>query len=817
MSDEMKGKVFPVAIEDEVRKSYLNYAMSVIVSRALPDVRDGLKPVHRRILFGMNEMGLRSDKPPKKSGRIVGDVLGKFHPHGDQSIYDALVRLAQDFSMRMPMINGQGNYGSIDGDPPAAMRYTEAKMMKVAEEMLKDIKKETVDFGPNYDDSMEEPTVLPAAFPYLLVNGASGIAVGMATNIPPHSLNEVAAGIAAYIDNPDITIGELMEYIQAPDFPTGGMIFGRKGVRQAYETGRGKVTVRSKFSIETKSNGRDVIIVHEIPYQVNKANLIVRIADLIRDKKIDGISDLRDESDRDGMRIVIELKRGVSTKIILNQLFSQTQLQVNFNVNALALVDGKPQTLNLKEMVSHFVLHRKNVIIRRTKFDLRKAEERAHILEGLQIALDNIDAVIKTIRESETVEIARHSLMKKFELSEVQAQAILDMRLQKLTSLETKKILEELRQVQELIKELKALLASEEKILNLVKTETGEIAEKFGDPRRTDIVPDEIEQIDIEDLIQKEDMVVVMSHAGYVKRVPVTSYRVQGRGGKGSQSSNLRDEDFIQQLFVASTHDYILIISSEGKAFWLKVHEIPEGTRTSRGSHIRSLLNINADEEVAAVVPLKEFSEEQFIFFCTSRGMIKKVKLSEFSNAKTRGIIGMVMRGDDKIVSAIQTNGSNDIILFSRQGFGLRINEQTVRPMGRSAQGVGGIRLSNTDEMVGAIEVREGLEVLLITEYGFGKRMSADELSIHGRNTKGQTAYATAEKTGEVIGVLNVAPEGELMVITSQGTAIKMKANTIPVYKRTAQGVKILDITKPDFVVAIDSLVKEDEEVEEEK
>jgi DNA gyrase subunit A len=810
--EEQKGKVIPVAIEDEVRKSYLNYAMSVIVSRALPDVRDGLKPVHRRILFGMNEMGLRPDRAPKKSARIVGDVLGKYHPHGDASVYDALVRMAQDFSLRYPLVNGQGNFGSVDGDPPAAMRYTEARMAKLADDMLRDINKETVDFKPNYDDSLEEPEVLPGAFPYLLANGASGIAVGMATNMAPHNLNEISAAINAYIENPEITIDELMEHVTGPDFPTGGIIFGTKGVRQAYRTGRGKITLRSKFSVESTKSGRDVILIHEIPYQVNKANLVMKIADLIRDKKLEGISDLRDESDRAGMRIVIELKKGVSPKIILNHLFNQTQLQINFNVNALALVDGKPKLLTLKDMIHHYVLHRREVIIRRTKYDLRKAEERAHILEGLKIALANIDEVIKTIKESENVSVARVRLMERFSLSEIQAQAILDMRLQKLTSLETQKILEELEQLNALIRELKELLASDSKILGVVGSEVADIADRFSQPRRTDKVIDEIEEINIEDLIQKEDMVVITSHKGYIKRVPVSSYRTQGRGGKGVNASNLRDEDFIENIFVASTHDYILIISSEAKAYYLKVHEIPEGSRTSRGSHIRSLLGISANEDVSAVVPLQKFSEEEFIFLATARGMVKKVATADFANARTRGIIAMVMRGDDKIVSAILCKSKKDIILATRTGIGLRFVEEEVRPMGRTAQGVGGIRLTPGDEIAGAVEADADYHVLFITEHGSGKRMSPDELKPHGRNTRGQIIYTTSEKTGEVVGIQNVQDDDEVMVITSGGTSIKVKASSVAIQGRSAQGVRIFDIEKPDVVVGIDRIAKEDDD-----
>ena len=747
---------------------------------------------------------------PKKSARIVGDVLGKYHPHGDMSVYDALARMVQDFSLRYPLIKGQGNFGSVDGDPPAAMRYTEARMAILAEEMLRDINKETVDFKPNYDDSMEEPDVLPATFPCLLANGSSGIAVGMATNIPPHNLNEISAAINAYIENSQITIDELMQHITGPDFPTGGIIFGSKGVSQAYKTGRGKITVRSKFTLEETKTGRDVIIVHEIPYQVNKANLIVKIADQIRDKKIDGISDLRDESDRNGLRIVIELKKGATPQIILNQLFSQTQLQTNFNVNSLALVKGKPQLLNLKDMIRHYVEHRREVIIRRTQHDLRKAEERAHILEGLKIALAEIDEVIKTIKESENVDQARDSLIQKFTLSENQARAILDMRLQKLTNLETQKILEELEQLTILIKELKALLASEKSILALVGKESSELAERFSQPRRTESVINEIEETNIEDLIQKEDMVVIISNKGYIKRVPVTAYSVQGRGGKGVSASNLRDEDFIQNMSIASTHDYILIISSEAKAYYLKVHGIPEGSRNSRGSHIRSLLGISASEDVAAVVPLQNFSDQQYIFLATERGVVKKVAVSDFSNAKKRGIIAMVIRPNDRIASAILTSGKKDIILVTRSGLGLRFSEHTVRSMGRATQGIRGIRLAGNDKIAGAAEADPQQELLIITENGSGKRVRCDELAPHGRNTRGQAVYKTSEKTGGVARILNVHEDDDIMAITSGGAAIRFRVSTVTIQGRYAQGVRIFDIEKPDVVVGIDHIARED-------
>lgn len=805
------SRVIPVAIEDEVKESYLNYAMSVIVSRALPDVRDGLKPVHRRLLYGMSEMGLRSDQPPKKCARIVGDVLGRYHPHGDASVYDTLVRLAQDFSMRYRMVRGQGNFGSVDGDPPAAMRYTEARLEAIAEAMIQDIKKETVDFSPNYDATLQEPDVLPAAVPYLLCNGASGIAVGMATNMPPHNLREVAAAIAAYIDNPQIDNAGLMQHIKGPDFPTGGIIYGLAGINDAFTTGRGKVTVRARFSIESTKSGRDVILVHEIPYMVNKATLIMRIADLVRDRKLDGIADLRDESDRNGMRIVIELKRGASPKIVLNHLFSNTQLQTNFSVNALALVKGRPQVLTLRDIITYFVEHRREVVIRRTTFDLDKAEKRAHILEGLKIALDNIDEVIQIIKASPDVEQARTRLMSRFELSEIQATEILNMRLQKLTSLETKKILEELAETLKLIEELKALLASEEKILGVVRTETLEISERFGDERRTEIVPNEVERIDIEDLIQKEDMVVLISNRGYIKRIPYSAYRIQGRGGKGSNSTKLREDDFIDQIFIGSTHDYILFVSSEGKAYYLKVHEIPEGSRASRGTHIRSLLQISADEEIAAVVALRDFTSEIHLFFATRKGVVKKVTTDQFSNARTRGVNAIHLDEGDKVVSALLTGGNDELMLLTRHGRGLRVTEESVRAMGRPSRGVQGIRLGKGDELAAVLSAAEGEEMLIMTEFGYGKRVRYDDFSPHGRGTGGQIAYHVSERTGEVVGALAVGGGDELIVITSQGLTIKMEIDGITVQGRTAMGVRVVNIERPDFVVGIDRSAREDE------
>ncbi len=802
MSD-INGRVIPVSVEDEMKDSYLTYAMSVIVSRALPDARDGLKPVHRRILYAMSEMGLHYERENKKCGRIVGDVLGKYHPHGDQSIYDALVRLAQDFSLRYTLVKGQGNFGSVDGDPPAAMRYTEAKMEKITEEILRDIKKETVDFGPNYDDSLKEPLVLPTALPNLIINGASGIAVGMATNMAPHNLSEVCNAVAAVIDNPEIELKDLMQHITGPDFPTGGIIFGRKGIRDAFGTGRGKITVRSKFTLETTKSGKDRILVTEIPYMVNKSNLIIKIADLVKDKKIEGISDLRDESDRNGMRIVIELKKGVIPKVILNQLFLHTSLQQNFNVNNLALVNGLPKLLPLKEQLEIFIKHRKEVIIRRSRYDLRKAEERAHILEGLKIALENIDEVIRIIKESGSVEDARNALIKRFDFSEKQAQAILDMRLQKITSLETEKILDELKEVMALISYLKDLLAHEEKIMDVIKDETLKIGEKYGDKRKTDIIPDEIEEINIEDMIQKEDMVVLLSNMGFIKRIPVSSYRNQGRGGKGSSSAKLKNEDFVEHLFVASTHDIILFITSEGKSFWLKVHEIPEASKNSRGTLVRTLFAISPNEDITAVMSLSEFSSENFILMGTVSGLVKKVTTESFRNAKTRGIKAIELKEGDRLANAILTSGSDEIVIISKKGNALRYNESNIRASGRTSRGVTGMKLRPDDEVAGVLSINEDDKILIITEYGYGKRIDYQLFQPHGTRTRGQIAYKTNEKTGEIIGVLPVNETDELMCISSLGSTIKIAVSDISLQGKTASGVRVLNIVKPDFLISM--------------
>ncbi|MDR0442023.1 MAG: DNA topoisomerase (ATP-hydrolyzing) subunit A [Treponema sp.] len=817
--NEPKGRVIPIAIEDEVKTDYLNYAMSVIVSRALPDVRDGLKPVHRRLLYAMDTLGLTSGGKTKKSALIVGETMGKYHPHGDLSLYDALVRMAQDFSLRYPLIKGQGNFGSVDDDPPAAMRYTEAKISKIGDMMLHDLQKETVDFVPNYDESFNEPTVLPSAIPNLLINGSSGIAVGMATNMAPHNLVEVCDAICTLIDNPNATNEDLMKFVHGPDFPTGGVIFGRHGIREAYKTGRGKLMVRGKFNIETTKQGKEKIVFTEIPYNVNKALLLEKIGQLMRDKVIDGISNANDESDREGIRIVIELKKGAIVKVVLNQLFSNTQLQTSFGIINLALVGGKPQLLTLRELVHYFVEHRVDVVTRRIRHELRKAEERAHILEGLIIALANIDEVIAIIKASRDVATARLKLQERFKLSEAQSEAIVEMRLGRLTSLEIEKIQKELEELKVLIAYYKSLLADEKKLRGVIKDETREISEKYGDKRRTEIVAGEVENINIEDLIKKEEMMILISNLGYVKRVPVSSYRNQGRGGKGMQSAKLAEDDFVEQIFVASTHEYIMFITSAGKAYWMKVHELPEGSRISKGSHVKSLLTVSPNEDITAIVSLKDFSDSEYLFMGTARAVVKKVKTSEFANAKTRGIVAINLDEGDKLVSALLTKGSDEVVLISRRGQALRTHEDHVRAMGRSSRGITGMKLSNGDELTGLLRVDlpqnrppEKVEkMLILSEYGFGKRVDFSEFSSHGRGTGGQKIYTVSDKTGEIVGCVSVLDNEDIMCITSQGKSIKLKVNDIRVMGRSAQGVRLLSIDKPDFVIGLDRIVKEDE------
>jgi len=799
--NERLGKTIPIAIEEEVRESYLNYAMSVIVSRALPDVRDGLKPVHRRILYSMSEIGLRHDKPYKKCGRIVGDVLGKFHPHGDQSIYDALVRLAQNFSLRFPLVQGQGNFGSIDGDPPAAMRYTEARLANTADAMLKDIKKETVDFEPNYDDSIKEPTVLPAAIPNLLLNGSSGIAVGMATNMPPHNFREVSAAICAQIDNPEITADELLEYILGPDFPTAGVIHGTKGYRLAAHTGRGKVVLRARHHVE--GSDKQTLIVTEIPYQVNKANLIVRIADLVRNKKIDGIADLRDESDRGGMRIVIELKKGTNPQVVLNSLFTHTSLQVNFNINNLALVDGKPKLLNLKGMIAEFIKHRQLVVRRSCEFELKKAKERESVLVGLKLALANIDEVVEIIKESKTVAIAQTKLMDRFEISTMQSQAILDMKLQRLTSLEVQKILDELGEIRKKIAFLDDLLSHEEKILTMIKEETTELSSKHGSNRVTRISPEEVIQVNIEDMIDEEDVVVVISHRGFIKRISASLYREQGRGGKGAKTSDLKENDFIKHAFLASTHTHILFVTSAGKAYWIKVFEIPEGSRTSRGRHLQTILEFEKNEDITAMVPLEDFDSESSIFMATKLGFVKRIATYDFRNAKTRGIVAIHLDEGDSLVAATLVNAGEDVFIATRYGKGLRLSGTAVRMMGRNSRGPRGIRMATGDELMAVCPVKLDETMLLVSEKGYGKRTRYDDFSPHSRGTGGQRAYATNAKTGLLVSALSIHEDDSCIGISALGKALRFAAGKVSIMGRTAFGVRILDMSDDDSIIGI--------------
>lgn len=806
------GTLIPVSIESEMKKSYIDYSMSVIVSRALPDVRDGLKPVHRRILYAMNEEGLHYNGKTRKCATVVGDVLGRYHPHGDASVYDALVRLGQHFSIRYMPIHKQGNFGGIDGSPAAAYRYTESKMSTIAEEMVADIKKETVDFIPNFDDTRQEPTVLPGKFPFLLTNGSSGIAVGMATNMPPHNLREVCSAICSYIDNPEISIDDLCIIVKGPDFPTGGIIFGKRGIRQAYKTGRGKVLIRGRFTIEVDKKGKETIVFTEIPYQVRTDDLCKRIGELARDKVIEGIDSVNDGSAGDDVRIVIGLKRGAIAKVVLNQLFSKTALQSSFGVINLALVKGRPEVLTLKSLIQYFVEHRQDVVTRRTQFELRKAEERAHILRALIVAIDNIDEVIKIIRGSRDTQSAKNALMDRFGFDDVQAQAIVDMQLKRLTSLEIQDLRKELDEIEVLILHLKDLLAHPEKILGLIKEETQELADKYGDERRTDIVADEVEQINIEDLIKEEEMVVLISNLGYIKRLPVTAYKTQGKGGKGSNSAKLVEDDFINQIFIASTHDYVMFITNEGKGYWLKVHEIPEAGRSSRGSHIKGLLTVSPNEEITAVVSLKEFSDEQYVFMATAGGVVKKVQTSQFSNAKTRGIIAIKLDEGDKLVAALLSTGDDELVLISRQGQALRMNESSVRPMGRAGRGVSGLRLTQGDELAAALRVVENENMMLLTEKGAGKRVGFDEFSIHGRGTGGQRVYGVSEKTGEIIGAINVADSDEIVCITSQGKSLRVTANSVAKQGRAASGVKVFNIDPPDIVIGLDRIPNEENE-----
>lgn len=814
--EEQTTRIIRANIGDEMKTSYLNYAMSVIVSRALPDVRDGLKPVHRRILYGMYEMGLRYNTPFKKAARIVGDVLGKYHPHGDQSVYDALVRLAQDFSLRSPVVHPQGNFGSIDGDPAAAMRYTEAKLSRLGEEMLSDIQKETVDFGPNYDDSMDEPLVLPAAFPFLLVNGSSGIAVGMATNMAPHNLGEVCEGIAAYIDNPEISLMEMMEIVKGPDFPTAGQICGRGGILQAFKTGRGKIVVRGKYEIEEGDGGRDQIIFTELPYQVNKADLVKRIADL-RKGPLSAINEVRDESDRNGIRVVIDLKRGAVAQVVVNLLFLHTALQSNFNVNNLALVDGRPVQLGLLDMIRHYVDHRQNIVERRTKFDLRKAEERAHILLGLKIGLENIDEVIRIIKESHDNSVAAKQLQESFNLSEIQAQAIIDMRLGRLSHLETEKILSELEDLNNKIIYYKELLSDYDKMLQVVKNELLEVSAKHSDPRRSEITLEELGGMSIEDFIKEEDVVVVISNKGFVKRVAAEEYRSQGRGGRGVRGASLRDEDFVEHLFIASTHDYVMVVTTLGKAYYLKVHEVPIGSKTSKGESIKKLLPLEEGEEITVFLNFKEFDESLYILMVTKKGVAKKVSLPLFINARTRGIRAIILDEDDILLKSELISEDDDCMIITREGKALRFSGSNVRAMGRASRGVRGIRLVGEDEVAGLLKVDQSKRMLIVTENGQGKQIHYDEFRPHNRGTMGQKVYTFRDHTGYIVSALSVDDEDDLVLITSLGQSIRVPVETIAIQKAYASGVNISRLRENDTVVAIAKTEKEKSEDDEDE
>ena len=815
------GTVIKIPIETEVKQAYIDYSMSVIVQRALPDVRDGLKPVHRRIMYAMDTLHLASGGKTKKCATIVGEVLGHYHPHGDASVYDALVRLGQDFAQRYTTVTPQGNFGTIAGDPAAAYRYTEAKMSKITEEMVADINKETVDMNANFDETTVEPSVLPAKFPFLLCNGTTGIAVGMATNMPTHNLREVSAAICAYIDNQDITIDELMKYIKGPDFPTGGIIYGRSGIKKAYTTGRGKIVTRSKFTIETDKHGRESIVFTEVPYGVNTTNIIRKIKELIRDKQIDGVSNANDESsDRSGMRLVVDLKRGAVAKIVLNQLFAKTDLQSNFGVINLALVpvtkeDGtrylRPEVLTLKQLIQHFVDHRDEVITRRTQYDLKVALHRAHILEALIKAINNIDEVIKIIRGSRDTEEAKLQLRERFDFDDEQAQAIVDMQLKRLTHLQVEDLMKEMAELQALIAHLQDLLEHHEKILALIKTETQELADKYGDDRRTDIVADEVEAINIEDMITDEDMVIMISRLGYIKRIPVTKYKKQGRGGTGSNSVALVENDYINQLFIGSTKEHLLFITNIGRAYWLKIHEIPESEKTSRGANIKGLLQVSADEEITTIVSLKEFSDDKFLFMTTANGMVKRVRSSDFANAKTKGIIGIRLPEGDRLISAIATDGNSEIMLISRRGKALRINEDTVRCSGRASGGIKGMKLSEGDEIAAAVVYQEDSNMILMTEKGYGKRISFDLFSVHGRGTGGQKIFGNTEAKGEIIGALNVTDTDEVVCMTSQGKTLRFKVSEMGEQKKDASGVMVVRVNEPDYLVGIDKVQDKDE------
>jgi DNA gyrase subunit A len=804
-------KIVPVYIEEEVKDAYLNYAMSVIVGRALPDVRDGLKPVHRRILFAMQELGLEHNKPYKKCARIVGEVLGKYHPHGDVAVYDTLVRMAQDFSLRYPLVEGQGNFGSVDGDTAAAMRYTEARLSGISDEMLGDIDKDTVNFGPNFDASLKEPLLLPAALPNLLANGSSGIAVGMATNIPPHNLNEIADAIIYVLDNPSAEIKDLMRYVKGPDFPTGGVICGKAGIKEAYTTGKGKLTVRARATVEHQKNGKDLIVATEIPYQVQKAGLIEAIAGLVDEKKIEGISDIRDESDKDGMRVVVELKRDTEPQIILNQLFKHTQLETTFGIIMLALVENRPRVLNLRQMIDCYIEHRKVIIRRRTQFELDKALRRAHILEGLKIALKFIDRIIKTIKTSKTVEVAKERLMKEFDLSEIQSQAILEMQLQRLTALERDKIDAEYAELLKKIEICRAILASEKKVEGIIKEELEGLKKQYGDERRTDIVG-EVEELEVEDLIAEEDVVVTISHGGYIKRLPVGAYRRQKRGGKGVTGAEVKEEDFVEHLFVASAKDYLLIFTDKGQAHWLKVYEIPQASRISKGKAIVNLLQIEAGSKISSTIPVKEFSADKYLVMVTKLGQIKKTKLDAYGNPRKGGIIGISLDKGDELIGVQLTDGKQEILIGTRQGKAIRFTENKVRDMGRQAGGVRGISLGKKDEVIAMILAEKDATVLTVTELGFAKRTPIKEYRLTSRGGKGIINIKVTSKNGEAVSLKTVSDNDELMVITQNGMFLRCAVKDIRTTGRSAQGVRLIKLAGKDHVSCVAPVIAEEEE-----
>ena len=800
----------PVNIEDEMKKSYIDYAMSVIIGRALPDVRDGLKTVHRRVLYAMNELNNDWDKPYKKSARIVGDVIGKYHPHGDMAVYDAIVRMAQGFSLRYPLIDGQGNFGSIDGDPPAAMRYTEIRMAKLTSELLADIDKETVDFVPNYDESLVEPSVLPSKFPNLIVNGSSGIAVGMATNIPPHNLVETINALIALIENPDIPFEELLTHIPGPDFPTAGFIYGKEGIRTAYETGKGIIQLRAKALIERDRKGeRESIVVTELPYQINKAKLIEKIAELIQDKEIEGISNIRDESDREGMRVVIELKRNEVPEVILNQLYKHTQMQTSFGIILLAIHQNQPKLLSLKEMLHLFVQHRQEMVTRRSRFELKKAEARAHILEGLKKAIDQIDAIIATIKASKAPKEAKDRLMERFAFSDEQAQAILEMRLQRLTNLERRKIVEEYEETIKLINRLKALLASERLMLNLIKEELLSIRDSFGDERKTEIV-ETAPELKVEDLIAEEDMVVTITHTGYIKRNPISLYRSQHRGGKGKMGINVKEEDFVEDLFIASTHDYILFFTDAGRIHWKKVHELPQAGRLTRGKAIVNLLNLSPEEKVTAILSLKDFAQEKFITFMSKKGVIKKTALEAYSNPRSGGIIAISLDEGDELISTKLTDGKQHLFIGTKWGKAIHFPEAQIREIGRTARGMRGIRLSKSDEVVAMEAVAPHTQILTVTENGYGKRSLASEYRVQNRGGSGIFTVKRTQKTGDVVNIKTVTDEDELMVISNKGKIIRLKVGDIPTQGRSTQGVRLITLEQGERVVAVAKLAEKE-------